>query len=719
MSRLITPTIICLLIFASSSFAQNQFTLFPSWPSVNAAGSAVALGTNGKIAFLTFSGFTPNIVVMNADGTNQTKLTNGLYPAWSPDGSKIGFAGETDIYVMNADGSNIRQLTFIDPGDLAAEQPTWSPDGKKIAFVMSTGIGFGAGLQVMNADGSDLRGLSIHFYYWGKPAWSPDGTRIAIAASSNNSSNPANCVFVMNVDGSGMTCVDNGTPGSHVAWSPDGSKLLYSRLIDASDLFHGFANLYLVNNAGGTPTQLTSGAHRDTNPVWSPDGSFVAFDTDRNHPTCAFGVPCGEIFLMNADGSNQHPIANQPVVGIVYDWQSLTPKQVLSPLPATLQLNAPAYGVSERDGGARILVTRLGDLSGEATVDFATSDGTARARSDYTPIFRSLRFAAGEGEKAIVIPITNNAYVQGDRTVNLTLSNARSSSFGASTNAVLTITEDDVLPPTINPLDATQFFVSQHYSDFLSRVPDDSGLNFWTRQITSCGSNQKCMETARINVSAAFFLSLEFQQTGFLVERIYKAAYGDALVTSGLGGAHQLAAPIVRFDEFLPDTQRIGQDLIVGQGGWQTVLEGNKQAFTFDFVQRPRFALGYPTWMTPVQFVEALFTNAGVTPSALERESAIGEFNGAGSSSDNAARARALRRVAENSTLAQQELNRAFVLMEYFGYLRRNPNEGQDSDYSGYEFWLKKLNQFNGDYQKSEMVKAFITSGEYRSRFGP
>ena len=75
--------------------------------------------------------------------------------------------------------------------------------------------------------------------------------------------------------------------------------------------------------------------------------------------------------------------------------------------------------------------------------------------------------------------------------------------------------------------------------------------------------------------------------------------------------------------------------------------------------------------------------------------------------------------MAENSTLAQQELNRAFVLMEYFGYLRRNPNEGQDSDYSGYEFWLKKLNQFNGDYQKSEMVKAFITSGEYRSRFGP
>src|SRR5207247_8116911 len=167
---------------------------------------------------------------------------------------------------------------------------------------------------------------------------------------------------------------------------------------------------------------------------------------------------------------------------------------------------------------------------------------------------------------------------------------------------------DDLWTRTLNPVHAKQFLVSQHYSDFLSRVPDDSGLNFWTRQITSCGSNQKCMETARINVSAAFFLSLEFQQTGFLVERIYKAAYGDALVTSGLGGAHQLAAPIVRFDEFLPDTQRIGQDLIVGESGWQTVLESNKEDFSFVFVQRPRFAVAYHAWVTTGQFGDRLFT---------------------------------------------------------------------------------------------------------------
>ena len=78
-----------------------------------------------------------------------------------------------------------------------------------------------------------------------------------------------------------------------------------------------------------------------------------------------------------------------------------------------------------------------------------------------------------------------------------------------------------------------------------------------------------------------------------------------------------------------------------------------------------------------------------------------------------------LRAVAEDQDLSNAEFNRAFVLMQYFGYLRRDPNSGQDIDYSGYDFWLQKLIQFNGDYNQAEMVKAFITSVEYRQRFGP
>jgi hypothetical protein len=82
-------------------------------------------------------------------------------------------------------------------------------------------------------------------------------------------------------------------------------------------------------------------------------------------------------------------------------------------------------------------------------------------------------------------------------------------------------------------------------------------------------------------------------------------------------------------------------------------------------------------------------------------------------------RAQVLRAVAEDTDLVNAEFNRAFVLMQFFGYLRRNPNDPQDTDYTGYEFWRTKLNQFNGNFQNAEMVKAFINSTEYRQRFGP
>jgi len=138
-----------------------------------------------------------------------------------------------------------------------------------------------------------------------------------------------------------------------------------------------------------------------------------------------------------------------------------------------------------------------------------------------------------------------------------------------------------------------------------------------------------------------------------------------------------------------------------------------------DFVRRSRFNASYQTKMTPAEFVDELVANAGVTPSDSDRSIAINEFSSATNASDASARGRALRDVAENSILTQQEFNRAFVLMQYFGYLRRNPNAGPDSDFTGYEFWLSKLNQFNGNFINAEMVKAFINSTEYRGRFGP
>jgi uncharacterized repeat protein (TIGR01451 family) len=269
-----------------------------------------------------------------------------------------------------------------------------------------------------------------------------------------------------------------------------------------------------------------------------------------------------------------------------------------------------------------------------------------------------------------------------------------------------------------NTIDNPQNFVREHYLDFLGRQPDDAGLAFWMGQLTFCPGNDHCIDPSRVSVSASFFLSIEFQQTGYLVERLYKTAFGDTNGSSTIGGTHQLSVPIVRFSEFLTDTQQISHGVIVGQPGWETMLENNKQSFAAQFVQRSSFAAAFPTSMTPSQFIDKLNTNAGNVLSTSERAMAISLFGTATDSNNLVARAQALRQVADDQDLVNAEFNRAFVLMQYFGYLRRNPNDTPDADYSGYDFWLAKLNQFNGNYINAEMVKAFITSIEYRKRFG-
>jgi len=375
--------------------------------------------------------------------------------------------------------------------------------------------------------------------------------------------------------------------------------------------------------------------------------------------------------------------------------------------------------VGETDGKVSLTVVRSGLLSETVKVDYRTIDGTASQRTDYTATLGTLTFAPQEQAKIVVVPINDDAYVEGDEKFTVTLSNPVGALVGDLGSATVTIQDDDTATPTVNPLDTGSFFVRQHYLDFLNRIPDASGLTFWSEQITDCGLDAACTDIKRINVSAAFYLSIEFQETGYLMERLYKSAYGDATGLSNFGPPHELKVPIVRFNEFLPDTQQIGFGVVVGVGNWQAELEANKVAFTQEFVSRSRFTTAYPTTLTPAQFVDALFTNAGVVPSATERSSIVSEFGGTGATADLLARARALRRVAENSTLAQQETNKAFVLMQYFGYLRRNPNDLPDTDYSGYDFWLGKLNEFNGNFVNAEMVKAFIVSGEYRQRFGP
>lgn len=248
-----------------------------------------------------------------------------------------------------------------------------------------------------------------------------------------------------------------------------------------------------------------------------------------------------------------------------------------------------------------------------------------------------------------------------------------------------------------NAIDDSQFFVRQHYLDFLSRDPDVSGFQFWSGEITSCGTNLGCREVKRINVSAAYFLSIEFQETGYLVHRLNRASFGS----------------LPRFLTFLTDTQLIGRRVVVGQTGWEQQLETNKKSFVNLWTSRDVFKARYDA-MSNSQYVDALIANTGVAFTSAERTALIN-----GLTNGSQTRATVLRTVAENSLFTTKEKNPAFVLMQYFGYLRRNPDDEPDGNLSGYNFWLNKLNSFGGDFQRAEMVKAFIVSVEYRQRFGP
>ena len=375
--------------------------------------------------------------------------------------------------------------------------------------------------------------------------------------------------------------------------------------------------------------------------------------------------------------------------------------------------------------------------------------------------------------------------------------------------------EFDTQPQPPNIIDVAQPFVRQQYFDFLNREPDAAGLDFWTNQITSCGTDQQCIEIRRINVSAAFFLSIEFQKTGMLAYLTERAATGT----------------LPRYGSFMRDVQALQKDYVFGAPGAGAQLEANTRAFFDEFITRPEFVAKYGG-LSNLAYVDALLLSGGIasttgrvfitplngaqvvpavsTPATglsiarlslasvdtvdfslslknlsspqisahihgpalaganapvvatlpngdfrdftvvLTQQQGVdmrngrlyidvhtqnnpdGEIRGqigvvrfqrdvivGALDNGHITRAEALRIIVEDGDFRQRELNSAFVLMEYFGYLRRNPDDPPDNNLSGYNFWLAKLNQFNGNFVAAEMVKAFIKSTEYRSRFGP
>lgn len=242
-----------------------------------------------------------------------------------------------------------------------------------------------------------------------------------------------------------------------------------------------------------------------------------------------------------------------------------------------------------------------------------------------------------------------------------------------------------------NQIDDPSKFVRQQYLDFLGREPDQGGWDYWTAQITQCGGDWLCTHNKRIDVSAAFFVELEFQRTGYVVYRLYRAAYGT--LPSGPSRAN------VTFAQFIADRAQ----LVDGPGLSQSTI-----TLANSFVGRPDFKTAYPDAMSPAEFVDKLFDSASLTSAANTslRQQQIDAMTNNGKT-----RAQVLLDVIEIQELKDREYNPAFVLMQYFGYLRRNPEQG------GYDFWLNVLNNREPNNFRG-MVCAFLTAVEYQQRFG-
>jgi hypothetical protein len=658
-------------------------------------------------------------------------------PAVNPATNSVFFDSEDGhLYRWNLVTNSIDQAVPLSPGVLQPYVPTViGPDGT--VYTLNGGnvfaIGEKPGVSVtISSSAPDVRRVIV-------------GDSITFTATvSRGVQPPTGTVTFTAVTFNGLTAVGT-TLASNVPIDANGRASVTTSSLAAGG--NNFGNHFITASYSGDATHQPSSAklvqkvHANqsvttlstSKPVASV-GEAVTFTAVVSGLPNGSGTPTGMVrFLDGTTTIGQVPLTSGQAtlvksnlsfgvhtIRAVYASDTFfaesigTSSQVIGP-----GITIPVGQVSVFENGSRVdvQVALLGAFTTPVTVDYTTVDdagsngcsvtnGNASARCDYLKTTGTLTFNPGETLKLITVPIVDDSFAEGNETFALTITNVVGANPIAPVRATITITDNDAVNGT-NPTSQTEFFVRQHYLDFLNREPDTSGFNHWVNEINSCGANAQCIEVKRINVSAAFFLSIEFQETGYLVYRIYKSAFGN------LTG---LPVPIA-FNEFMLDTQQIQKGVQVNVGDWQTQLEANKQAYALAFVQRNDFLTAFPLNMSAQQFVDKLNANAGgvLTPAEVATQVAVlGATPG-----DATKRSQVLRAVAEDVDLKAAEFNRAFVLMQYFGYLRRNPNDLPDTSFEGFEFWLGKLNDFNGNYIAAEMVKAFITSDEYIHRFGP
>jgi hypothetical protein len=327
-------------------------------------------------------------------------------------------------------------------------------------------------------------------------------------------------------------------------------------------------------------------------------------------------------------------------------------------------------------------------------VPCAERSAAAFARCDYASTYGTLAFAPGQAEQTFTVPVVNDAHPEDAEEFSVELFNFSGATGGATTQARVRLADNDAASAR-NPLDSHAFFVRQHYLDFLSREPEAAGLQAWLSVLNGCpnafNTDPASASAAcdRVTVSSAFFRSAEFELKGYFIYRFYRASLGRR-----------------------PTYAEIAADMARVTGATAAEVTARRAEFATDWLARPEVAARYPATLAPEAFVDALLRTAGValaspdpvsgaTRDSLARELRLG----------NRTRAGVLRAIVESRQLDAREFNGAFVAMQYFGYLRRDPEP------AGYNAWLDYLNRNPADFRT--MVNGFMNSVEYRRRFGP
>ncbi|HLL15811.1 MAG TPA: Calx-beta domain-containing protein [Pyrinomonadaceae bacterium] len=374
------------------------------------------------------------------------------------------------------------------------------------------------------------------------------------------------------------------------------------------------------------------------------------------------------------------------------------------------RLESSAITISEGMGRAEVRVMREGDLSSSASVTFQTIDdpeavpcatlnGKAYARCDYATTIERFTWAAWDSQpKSVAIPLIDDSRAEGTETLQVTLSSPQGGVIREVGTATITVLDNETAEG-FNPISGNQFFVRMQYLDFLSREPEAGEP--WTGVLLRCpdvNNTDPYSPSAlcdRVIVSQSFFQSLEFQLKGFYTYLFYRVAFNRR----------------PSYEEIIPDmrsvTDQTPQEVFV-----------KRAEFAAAFTRRFEFTQLYGQ-MTNQQYVDALLGRYGTQQITTEnpanfdgteqvtltRQQLVNVLN-----ANSLSRAQVLRAVVQSNEADMVEYHGAFISMQYYGYLRRTPEE------DGYQAWLRVINQDPNNIRL--MVNGFMNSPEYKLRFG-